>query len=163
MNTLTKFLLLLGLVIVAFAIYRFFQRKPRGSGIYKRTLQPGGWRYGLYLPENYQAGEKCPLVIVLHYGGHGAAYYGYEMLLELVLPAYQDLGAILAAPDCPAVSWEHPDSERLILDLIDHLVEEFGADPEQVALCGYSMGAIGVWHLLRHHSERFSAGDVRGR
>ncbi|MBN1666756.1 MAG: prolyl oligopeptidase family serine peptidase [Anaerolineales bacterium] len=160
MDILTRLMLLIFLATLAYAGYRYFQRTPHRPGTYKRTLQPGGHRYGLFIPEVYRTGKSLPLVVVLHYGGHGGAYYGYEMMLDLVLPAYADLGAFLVAPDCPAVNWEREASQEVIQRLIDYLVAEYQVNPKQVAICGYSLGGIGVWHSLRHHPERYTAGVI---
>lgn len=160
MDNLTRLFILLLLAALVYAGYRYFQRTPHRPGIYKRTLQPGGRRYGLYIPEEYGPDQSLPLVIVLHYGGHGSAYYGYDMMLDLILPAYADLGAFLAAPDCPTINWESDTSQEMILSLIDYLVAEYNLDAAKIAICGYSKGAIGVWHSLRRHPECFSAGVI---
>jgi predicted peptidase len=113
-------------------------------------------RYGLYLPD-LKPGETAPLVLALHYGGKVTPYYGLQFLQLLVGPAFEELGAVIVAPDCPGEGWTDPRSERAVLALLDHARDRRPIDPERTVVTGFSLGGIGAWHLARRHPARFRA------
>jgi outer membrane protein assembly factor BamB len=141
------------------ALYSFgMAGMPRTSGIHELLFErPGGapLRYALSLPERPKAG--APLVLSLHYAGHGAPYYGRAMLESLVEPALRALDAVMVAPDCPSSSWTTPESEEAVLALLDFVAESYRTDPRRSIVTGYSMGGMGTWHLVSRHPGRFSA------
>lgn len=131
---------------------------PQSSGIHELVLErpnEKSLRYALSLPKRQKAG--APLVLSLHYAGHGAPYYGKVMLESLVEPALRDLDAVIVAPDCPSSSWTATASEDAVLALLDFVAESYRTDAERVVVTGYSMGGMGTWHLVRRHPDRFSA------
>lgn len=123
-------------------------------------LHPDGQRYAISFPEKYSAREPVPLILALHYAGHGTAYYGRTMLEQLVQPALHDLGAFIIAPDCPSRSWCDPHSEKFILALLDFVSSRYPVDLARVLVAGYSMGGNGAWCLAASHPDRFSAAVV---
>ncbi|MGH9336295.1 MAG: PQQ-binding-like beta-propeller repeat protein, partial [Vicinamibacteria bacterium] len=112
-------------------------------------------RYALSLPEGRKGAP--PLVLSLHYAGHGAPYYGRGMLESLVEPALRDLDAVIVAPDCPSPSWTTKQSEDAVLALVDLVAASYRTDPDRVVVTGYSMGGMGTWHLVSRYPGRFSA------
>jgi cyclophilin family peptidyl-prolyl cis-trans isomerase/dienelactone hydrolase len=134
------------------------QTMPKDAGIHELVLERAGakpFRYGLSLPGSLKAG--APLVLALHYAGHGAPYYGKVMLENLIEPALRELDAVIVAPDCPSSSWSTAESEEAVLALLALAAETYRTDPERVVLTGYSMGGMGTWYLAARHPERFSA------
>lgn len=137
---------------------------PQEAGIHERTLTlPDGaeMKYTLSIPERDDATKPVPLILALHYGWGGggppAPFYGKGILTGLVEPALGDLGAIIVAPDCPGRGWTDPESDRLVMALLDHIMEEFTIDTKAVLVTGYSLGGAGAWHMAAHHPDRFSA------
>ena len=131
---------------------------PQSPGVYELMLERGGKssvRYALSLPERGEGGR--PLILSLHYAGHGAAYYGRIMLEGLVEPAFRELSPVIVAPDCPSSSWSTTESEEAVLELLDFVSKSYAIDPERVVVTGYSMGGMGTWYLASRHPERFSA------
>ena len=125
--------------------------------ILEKILQPGERNYTISIPDAYSEHHPSPLIIALHFAGHGTPYYGKLILTELVLPALQTMEAIIVAPDCNAPDWANPESERDVLDLLDHLLDEYNIDPNKTLLTGYSMGGMGTWYIAARHQDRFSA------
>ncbi|MBN1485579.1 MAG: dienelactone hydrolase family protein [Chloroflexia bacterium] len=122
-------------------------------------------RYSLLLPGPPEEAAGRPLVLALHYGwdpGAAAppAYYGLGLLQGLVYPALAELGAVLAAPDCPGPDWTDLRSEGAVLALRRHLLDTYALDPRRVLLLGYSLGGAGTWHLLARQPQCFRAGVV---
>jgi predicted peptidase len=118
-------------------------------------------RYTMAIPDAYAQGRPVPLILALHYGWSGTPepppFYGKGLILDLVLPALAELEAIIVAPDCPEEDWAHPGSEVAVVALLDQVCGTYTIDPDRILIVGYSLGAMGTWHLAAGHGERFSA------
>jgi predicted peptidase len=125
--------------------------------IQEHILQPGNLRYTLALPEEILGDHPQPLVLALHFAGHGSPFYGKLILTELVEPALRELGAMIVAPDCTGPDWTHSQSEKDVLAILNHIHKIYNADPDRILITGYSMGGIGTWYLAARHQDKFSA------
>lgn len=112
-------------------------------------------RYTLKLPAGDLAG--LPLVLVLHYGGEPTGFYGRPLLEMLVAAAWPELPAIYLAPVAQGGDWRVPRNRDLALRLLEQTARAYGSADGQRLLVGYSMGAIGVWHLLTAAPASFAA------
>lgn len=128
------------------------------------TMESGATvRYSLSMPE-IEDGARAPLVLALHYGGEVTPWYSMPFLEMLAAPAFEPLGAIIIAPDCPGRGWADPRSEEAALALLRHALDSWPADPKRVAVTGFSMGGMGAWYLAARHPGLFSAAlPVAGR
>ncbi len=119
-------------------------------------------RYTIAYPTGFSADPtvQYPLVLALHFAGHGSPFYGRLFLEALVAPAFESLGAIILAPDCTAASWDDRKSETDVLNLLDYVIDHYPADRRQVLVVGYSMGGNGAWFLAAQHPQLFSAAVV---
>jgi hypothetical protein len=65
--------------------------------VIERAGEPAVY-YSIFVPDNYTHSKPVPLVLALHFGGdpEGA---GRAVLEILVAQAFQDLGAVIVAPD----------------------------------------------------------------
>jgi len=125
--------------------------------IEQKLLQPGDQRYTIAVPTGYSDETPVPLVLALHFAGHGTPFYGRLILEELVEPALGDLGGLIVAPDCTADSWSNAQSEADVLTLLDYVSANYAIDPGRVIVTGYSMGGNGTWYLAARNPGRFSA------
>lgn len=128
--------------------------------IEQKMLFPGDQRYTIAVPMGDSDQKPVPLILALHFAGHGIPYYGRLLLEELVVPALRDLGALIVAPDCTASSWCDPQSEADVLDLLDFVLAHYAVNAEKILVTGYSMGGNGTWYLAARHPDRFSAAVV---
>jgi pimeloyl-ACP methyl ester carboxylesterase len=131
----------------------------RAPGIYGSQLPLEGGEvltYAFSVPD-VDAGQRVPLILALHYGGSPTFGKGAAYLKILAEPAFSDLGALILAPDCPGQGWTDPRSEAAVLALLDHAMRTWPVDSERTAVTGFSMGAMGAWHLAQEHPERFRA------
>jgi predicted peptidase len=138
---------------------------PTAPGLHEIALQLDQQRVlaTIVLPAARE-GARPPLVLALHYAGHGAPHYATGYVTSLVAPGFEGLGAVIVAPDCPDRSWNTELSEKVVLSLLDLAVSAWKIDPERVVLTGYSMGAAGTWWLASRHPDRFEvAVPVAGR
>jgi predicted peptidase len=154
---LMLFVCLASIVVSLFLSQQMAEAPAASSRIQTDTLQPGDRHYTVAIPGDYSGDRSVPLVLALHYGGHGSPYYGRGFLTGLVEPALQDLGAIIVAPDCTGDDWTQPNSEQDVLDLLDHIEATYKVDSNRTLITGYSMGGIGTWHLAARHQDRFAA------
>jgi len=117
--------------------------------------------YAISIPEGIgdAADVARPLVLALHPGG-GSPGYGGSFMRSIVEPGLRSWGAIIVAPDAPDRSWTTRRSERAVLDLVAHLLEQYAVDRERVLVTGFSMGGRGTWYLASRHPDVFTGAIV---
>ena len=134
---------------------------PHEPGLHELSYTVNGTavRFTLVLPQHYhkKKGPNYPVLLALHYAGHGAKHYATSYVQNLVQPGFDGLGAIIVAPDCPGASWTDPAVDPLVLGLLDHVVATWRGRANEVAVTGFSMGGIGTWHMASTHPDRFRA------
>ena len=134
--------------------------------------------YRLYVPERWDGRRALPLLVLLHADGEeGDAFFDgpkRDALLKLaadnqfvlVAPSgYRPQAAFGSAPARVLVRLgARPGiapvsigtlAERDVLDVIEHVADEYGTDPRRVYL--YGTGGNGAWQLGARHGERFAA------
>ena len=116
--------------------------------------------YLLYLPPNYSATGKIPLMLFLH--GRGESQGPLSVVAKWGPPSRVEHGYtypfVIASPQCPAAeSWDQAGQQRLLVALLDHLVKTMPIDTDRIYLTGLSMGGYGSWRLAADHPERFAA------
>ncbi len=97
----------------------------------------------------------APLVLCLHYGGAPSGYYGRPLLETLVAPAWRALGAVMLAPVAVGGDWINAGDGARVFELVAAVAGHYGCGPRIVT--GYSLGAIGTWHLIDRAPEAFVA------
>jgi predicted peptidase len=135
------------------------ERSAMAYQILEKKFHPDQHTYTIAIPDDLGL-EPAPLIVALHFAGHGAPYYGKAILTGLVGPALGELNAIIAAPDCTGSSWTDPQSEVDLLELMDYLQNIHPIDPDKILLTGYSMGGVGTWYLASKHQNLFSGGLI---
>jgi predicted peptidase len=148
------------LILVILPFWLNAPKISRDQQMIKDVLEPEHRRYTLLIPEDYGQTQRMPLVISLHYGGHGIPYYGELMLRELIYPSLRSLRAVIAAPDCPGKDWTLAESSNFVLDLLAHLKDQYDIDPKKILITGYSLGGIGAWQMAYYHPDLFSGAIV---
>jgi predicted peptidase len=125
------------------------------------TFQGVTRRYQVYLPLDYTADRRWPVILFLH----GAGERGNDGLRPTATGLAQALRAnrerFPALVVFPQVA--HPDSfwagadEAMALAVLDAAMAEFGGDSDRVYLTGVSMGGFGTWRIAAEHPDRFAA------
>jgi predicted peptidase len=121
------------------------------------TLDGRSQTYGLLVPKAAPEAAGSPMILGLHYASPTpglSPYFGLGYVGQLVLPALQELNAILVAPDAPDATWTSAISERLILAVLDEVQKENKIDPKRTLVTGFSMGGAGTWALAAKRPER---------
>src|SRR6202040_2970649 len=131
--------------------------------------------YRLFVPANYDASQKYPLIFWLH----GAAGRGSDNLKQIsggnengthiwTTPANQaQLPALVLAPQCPEDRyWSEPETNeispdlQMALDILASVQKEFSIDPDRIYLAGQSMGGLGVWSALQAYPGKWAAAVI---
>lgn len=137
--------------------------QPAAPRFEQRTFtSPDGLtlRYGLSVPGDYNASRPRPLVLVLHPGGGGSAYYGDGFMRSIFLPGLRGMAPIMIAPDVPGRAWTEPRAEQAVMALVAAMIGEFAVDRQRILVAGFSLGGAGTWHLSARHADRFTAAIV---
>jgi predicted peptidase len=124
-------------------------------------LDQGSLTYGVLIPKTPAPAAGYPLIVALHYGTTQepglSPYFGLGYVGQLVLPALQDLNAIIIAPDAPEASWAHPASEAAVLAVVADVRKRVAFDARRALVTGFSMGGSGAWFFAQTHPELFRA------
>lgn len=127
------------------------------SGIHKIESLPGLGRFSISIPDRGDQAGRAPLILALHWGVEIYPFVSHDFLAGFVQPDMGDSGACIIAPDRRSDTWDDPEQEATLLQMVDRAVSQLGLDPRRVAITGYSMGGIGSWHIAARHAHLFSA------
>jgi poly(3-hydroxybutyrate) depolymerase len=121
--------------------------------------------YRLFIPTNYSADLKYPLVYYLH----SALEFGADNKTHLTAePGAMVFAAetnqtrypcFMLAPQCPSGTgyWTDGSHPAQLLGLLDQIQQEFSIDPDRIYLTGMSMGGSMTWQFLTQYPDRFAA------
>lgn len=136
--------------------------------------------FRLFVPKNYKASERFPLILFLHGAGERGS--------DNTKPVGDNPGALIfardtnqarhpafiLAPQCPAapnqwvdVPWGNgnysqdkvPISNELrnVVDMLDSLLRAYSIDTNRLYAVGSSMGGFGTWDLVTRYPAKFAA------
>lgn len=146
------------------------RKAPAGAGTWIPGVAigaTGARRFRLYRPPGVKAGERLPLMVMLHGCGQDANGFAASTrmngvaLRERFLVLYPEQDRLANAQGC--WNWFDTDSGRalgeasLILKAIDQVCLLHPVDRSRVAVAGLSAGASLAALLVTRHPERFSA------
>ena len=152
-------------VVLFWPAIEAWQNRPRpGAQVCQRYVQGQAGDNGagpcmdylLYLPQEYDARTKWPLMVFLH----GAGERGQDVrLVRRLGPALQieqgrHFSFIVVSPQCAANSQWIPEQ---IVKLIEDISARYSVDRDRVYLTGYSMGGYGTWETACYDPNRFAA------
>jgi predicted peptidase len=127
------------------------------------TVDGRGQTYGLLIPKTPAESTGYPMIVGLHYHSPTpglSPYFGLGFVGQLVLPALQDLNAILVAPDAPDATWTTAISERLVSAVVAEVKKENPIDARRTLVTGFSMGGAGAWAMASKHADLFRAAVI---
>ncbi len=116
------------------------------------------YTYQLYIPPNVQA-ENTPLMIFLHgIRERGEGGYISGMFSSVIKQYLKDIPAIIMFPQCrPNVYWSDAKMDKMVMQEIEAVKNEFSVDETRKYLIGVSMGGYGVWSFASEYPEKFAA------
>ncbi|WP_047816841.1 carboxylesterase family protein [Rhodopirellula islandica] len=128
--------------------------------------RPDRLPYLLYTPEDYDPGQRVPLLLFLH--GLGESGDGNFQQIAVHGPPKRvgkegkELPFVIVSPQSPmpgrdrkevVESWKADE----LMALLDHVEGQLSIDTRRVYVTGLSMGGFGTWRLTATHPERFAA------
>src|SRR6266540_4613295 len=124
------------------------------------TVQP----YRFYIPTNYDAKMKWPMVVALHgMGGDENSFFtGYDN--GAIRRVAEERGYIVVCPKGRGpYSMYLVAAERDVLDVVNEMKRDFSIDDDRVYLMGHSMGGYGSWSIAVNNPDLFAAiGPIAG-
>jgi predicted esterase len=124
------------------------------------TVQP----YRFYIPTNYDAKKKWPMVVTLHgMGGDENSFFaGYDN--GAIRRVAEKRGYIVVCPKGRGpYSMYLAAAERDVIDVISGMKRDFSIDDDRVYLMGHSMGGYGSWSIAVNNPDVFAAiGPIAG-
>ncbi len=145
-------------------------KPPPGPGDWLAGVVMGGAgarRYRLYRPPGLGAGQRVPLLVMLHGCGQDAKSFAMSTRMNRIaardafMVLYPEQDRLANLQGC--WNWFDTDNGRaegeagLILKAIDQVAVLYKADRERVAVAGLSAGASMAALLALHHPGRFRA------
>ncbi len=156
-------------------INKFDAREFEDKEKYKNSMP-----YRLFVPDDYSALNKYPLILYLHGGGGrgddnlAQVEYGATILIGSTIQAMEK--SFVLVPQCPKrAQWLNtnfknrpflnyqqdkiPESEtmKMVIELITKLQNEFSIDPTRLYATGPSMGGSGTWDIITRYPNLFAA------
>jgi predicted peptidase len=129
--------------------------------------------YRVFIPQNYDAKKKYPLVLYLHGGGgrgndnHKQFDGGNGYLIDFFTgdEAQARYPGFVVAPQSPMQEgWIEYDSitptrqVRLVYEMIGHLQRTYNIDSARIYVAGQSMGGFGTFAIISEYPNMFAAG-----
>jgi predicted peptidase len=149
----------LSILLAASAAYA----KKQETGFLDRTVAVGGtnYKYQVFVPENWSAKQKWPIILFLHGAGERAddGLIQTQVGIGRAIREHRDrFPAIVVLPQCRKGDWwaQSPMDDEAIAAL-EAASKEFHGDPNRTYLTGLSMGGYGTWHLAGKYPGRFAA------
>jgi predicted peptidase len=125
------------------------------------TVDGAEYRYVVYVPRDYDAGARWPVILFLH--GSGEAGADGLLQTEVGLPRAirrhpERFPGIVVMPQAARGAWwSDVAMEKLALAALDASIKEFRGDPERLYLTGLSLGGYGTWSIAASHPGKFAA------
>jgi predicted peptidase len=150
-----------GLLVCAFIA--FSTPSVAETGFLDRSIVVSGktFRYQIYVPSNYVASRRWPLILYLHGAASTGAdgmrptNDGFARVLRQNRERFEAIIVFAQAPE--GTTWREPKSEDLALRELDRTAREFAVEAGQIYLIGWSMGGVGGYRILYDYPQRFAA------
>ena len=133
------------------------------TGFIERKVTVGGtaYRYQVYVPADFNPGNKWPVIVFLHSNGaqgiDGLSHTATG-LASIIRRDRTRVPAIVVFPQAhPGSRWSNPVMHDQVLACLDATAKEFNGDADRFYLIGYSMGGQGVLRISSRWPDKFAA------
>lgn len=127
--------------------------------VFTSKIKPSvSFNYLVAVPENFCADAKLPMIVFLHGSGERGDDVERVKLngLAKTYEKHTPRGFIVLSPQCPAGRvWNNYVEE--LMELIETVANEYGADKKRISITGLSMGGFGTWEMGISYPDYFSA------
>lgn len=128
------------------------------------TNAQGVLPYRLFIPTNYSAGERFPLVLFLHGAGERGNDNAYQLVGQtgsLVFASETNQlehPSFMVAPQCPTSgSWDDSIRRQQLFGLMNLLISQYSIDTNRLYITGLSMGGYGTWDQITQFTNMYAA------
>ncbi len=125
---------------------------------YRSAIDDTAQPYRFYIPANYDAKKRWPMIVALHgMGGDENSFFaGYDN--GAIRRVAEERGYIVVCPKGRGpYSMYMASAERDVIDVIKELKRDFSIDDDRVYLMGHSMGGYGSWSVAVNNPDLFAA------
>ena len=153
----------LGILFVLLATVLPAAAKKPETGFLDRqvTVQGVAYKYQVFVPEDWTANKKWPVILFLH----GAGERGEDGLIQsevgigtAVRRDRARFPAVIVMPQCRKdVWWTDPKMDAAAMAALAQAQKEFHGDSQRTYLTGLSMGGYGSWYLAGKYPGKFAA------
>jgi amino acid adenylation domain-containing protein len=127
----------------------------------KVSLEHGEYHYRVYVPANYTADKKWPLIFFFHGEGEGGkdGISQTQMGLGAAIRRHPaQYPCLVLMPQClEKRSWGDPEMEMQAFAALQQTVDEFNVDEERIYLNGISSGGNASWYFGAKYPGKFAA------
>lgn len=155
-------LTLLSAAILTAALGMPAQTERVARGFLFEEISHGGrtYRYVVYVPWDYDASRKWPVILFLHgmgeCGRDGLKPLGQGIGTAIMLNAAK-WPFIVVFPQKPEARDAWHDHEDAVMAMLDKVLKQYAVDETQQYLTGLSQGGNGTWVLGARHASRWAA------
>lgn len=131
-------------------------------GFLFKTLKHGGesYPYVVYVPRNYDASRKWPLIVFLHGAGESGTD-GLKQMQVGIGSAIQLNAAewpfIVLMPQKPNVKLAWEDLDEPVMEMLARARKDYNVDGSRLYITGLSQGGHGTWILGARHADLWAA------
>lgn len=150
------------LLVTILAISCTTMKPAAQTGFLNRTIISEGreYRYVVYVPREFNASRKWPVLLALHGGGERGS--------DGIRPSQVGIGnairwhsdrfpMIVVMPQVPTDERWLDGPARAAMAAVDATVREFSGDRSRIYLTGMSIGGYGTWALAYENPDVFAA------
>jgi predicted peptidase len=126
--------------------------------------------YRLFIPKDYDAQTRYPLIVWLHGAGGGGADNDAQISGDQIpgthtwtTPERQAAHPAFVLVPQTTGAWASSTAPTLspaltqVTAVLDSVEREFAIDPRRIYILGQSIGGLGVWNVVSNAPERFAA------
>jgi predicted peptidase len=149
--------------VILLAIFAIVSEGKTETGFLNRTMKIGAtpYAYQVYVPADWTAKQKWPVVLFLH----GAGERGADGIIQTevgigtaVRRRADQAKCVIVFPQCLKNRWwSEPEMQAQALKALELSVKEFRGDTNRLYLTGISMGGYGTWALASANPGKFAA------
>jgi|GEM_PF-2746290 len=126
------------------------------------TFQGTTLPYRLFIPDNYSAATKYPVMLALHGWGESGTDNDKQLTKTRLAVSWSESASQSAHPCFVVVpqtnsGWDNNAVAETLAALLDALIAEFSIDSNRQYITGLSMGGQGTWYMVNKYPNRFAA------
>jgi len=137
------------------------EKMQTGFVKYDISLDGEEYSYQVFVPRNWTADKKWPVILFLHGAGERGSE-GDDQTEVGIGPAIRrdqdSFPAVVVMPQCRrGVWWNDSKMEQLVTATLERSIEQFSGDRDRVYLTGLSMGGYGTFYFGAKYPGKFAA------